>query len=373
MNYEPKPGTPIEALDTPILLLDLAALEANIARMAGFFANRPARLRPHSKTHKCPQIAHRQLAAGAIGITCAKVSEAEVMARAGVADILIANQVTGPVKIDRLTDLARGCDLMVAVDDPANVAALSQACCEKGVSLRVLIEVDVGMGRCGVPAGAAAVALAHRVAASRGLRFAGLMGYEGHLVLTANPVERDTRVRQALTPLRETAELLADAGLPAEIISSGGTGTYTTTGDFPPVTEVQAGSYVFMDSTYLPIRPEFRPALTLLSTVVSRPTPGGLVLDAGLKSITREFGLPELWPLHGDAAFAGGVKMRYLSEEHAVLDVTEPDLVALRPGDRARFLPSHCCTTVNLHDNLYVVQGGRLADIWPVAGRGCSR
>ncbi|MCX7841304.1 MAG: alanine racemase, partial [Anaerolineae bacterium] len=149
--YEPQPGTPIAELDTPILLIDLDAFEANLARMANFFANKPTKLRPHSKTHKCPHIARRQLQAGAIGITCAKVSEAEAMVRAGIKGILIANQVVGALKIDRLTELARVSRLMIAVDDGTNARALSEACRDKRVELDVLVEVDVGMGRCGVP------------------------------------------------------------------------------------------------------------------------------------------------------------------------------------------------------------------------------
>jgi D-serine deaminase-like pyridoxal phosphate-dependent protein len=366
MTYEPKPGTPIVELDTPILLLDLDAFEANVQRMARFFADKPTKLRPHSKTHKCPQIARRQLQAGAIGITCAKVSEAEVMARAGIHGVLIANQVVGAVKIDRLTDLARESDLMVVVDDAANVRALSDACRAKRVELRVLVEVEVGMNRCGIAPGAPAVELARQIAHSPGLHFAGLMAYEGHLVLTADPVERDAKVRQVLVPLQTTCAMLADAGLPAPIVSGGGTGTYDTTGTCPPVTEVQAGSYVFMDSTYLKVRPEFQSALMLLSTVVSRPAPNRLVLDAGLKTISKEFGNPQ--PLDiPDAA------VRYVSEEATVIDLAEPDRVALQPSDKARILPTHCCTTVNLHDNLYVVQNGKLVDIWQIAGRGCAQ
>jgi D-serine deaminase-like pyridoxal phosphate-dependent protein len=165
---KPQAGTPLAELDTPALLVDLDALGQNIARMAAFFADKPASLRPHAKTHKCPPIARRQLAAGAIGITCAKVSEAEVMAAAGIRDILIANQVTGAVKIDRLTDLAGRCDLMVAVDNAANVQQLSQACVAKEVTLRVLVEVDVGMHRCGIQAGQPALDLARHVATAPG-------------------------------------------------------------------------------------------------------------------------------------------------------------------------------------------------------------
>lgn len=363
MPHEPKPGTPIQDLDTPILLLDLDALQRNIARMARFFADKPAALRPHAKTHKCPQIALRQLEAGAIGITCAKVGEAEVMARAGVRDILIANQVVGPLKIDRLADLASSCDLIVAVDDPANVRALAQACQAKKVSLRVLVEVDMGMHRCGVQPGDAALRLAGQVYDAPNLQFAGLLGYEGHLVMVADPQQRANKVRQAMIPLQETYQLLRSEGLTVQIVSGGGTGTYDVTGTCPPITEVEAGSYVLMDATYHKVRPEFEIALTVLSTVISRPAPDRLVVDAGIKSMTQEFGWPQ--PLGVE-----GASIRKLSEEHGILELADPGAVHLRPGNKVRFIPSHCCTTVNLHDTFYVVQDNALVDRWPIAARG---
>jgi D-serine deaminase-like pyridoxal phosphate-dependent protein len=353
----------IDELDTPALILDVQAFERNLQKMDGFFADRPVALRPHIKTHKCPRIALRQLEVGAIGITCAKVGEAEVMAQAGVQDILIANQVVGTVKVDRLTDLARHCHLMVAVDNPVNVQDLSQACVAKEVRLRILVEIDVGMRRCGVPPGTATLNLARQVSEAPNLQFMGLMAYEGHLVMIQDRQEREQKVKEALFPLRETYELLEQAGLRVPIVSGGGTGTYDITGTCPPMTEVQAGSYVFMDSTYLKVRPEFEAALTVLSAVVSHPTPEWVVVDAGLKALTREFG----WPQPLDAE---GVSVRYLSEEHGVLDVVDPGSVKWRPGDKIHFVPSHCCTTVNLYDTLYVVQNGVLVDIWPIAARG---
>jgi len=363
MIREPQPGTPIEELDTPALLVDLEALEYNLESMARFFADKHARLRPHAKTHKCPQIALRQLAAGAVGITCAKLGEAEVLAEAGVRDILIANQIVGAPKLERLTALARTCDVMVAVDDEANVTDLGRVCRERGVSIRVLVEVDIGMHRCGVEPGEATLALARRVAREPGLEFAGLQAYEGHLVMLPDAQERAARLREALATLGETCALLARAGLPAAIVSGGGTGTYDVSATTPPITEVQAGSYVFMDAWYLTVRPEFRPALTLLATVISRPTPDRVVTDSGMKSLTHEFGPPQ--PLG-----VVGLGLPRLSEEHATLEVTDPAAVRLHPGDRLRFLPSHCCTTVNLHDRYYVVRNGTLVDIWPIAARG---
>jgi len=363
MPHQIKPGDPYLDLDTPALLLDLDAFQRNLDTMARFFAGKNASLRPHAKTHKCPEIARRQLEAGAIGITCAKVGEAEVMAQAGIRDILIANEVVGSTKIDRLTDLARDCAMMVAVDDPANVVALSQACRAKGVSLRVLVEVDIGMHRCGVEPGAAALGLAQKVADAPNLELAGLMGYEGHLVSIVDPEERRSRVLEALTPLQETRDLLEQNGLPVSIVSGGGTGTYDISGAYPPMTEIEAGSYVFMDASYVKVRPEFETALTILSSVVSRPAPERVVTDAGLKTIATDHGLPVLIGIPG-------ASLRRLSEEHGLLELAEPNAVQLRPGDKLRLIPGHCCTTANLYDNLHVIRDNTLVDIWPITARG---
>ena len=358
-------GLAVDDLDTPALLVDLDALERNLATMARFFAGRPAHLRPHVKTHKCPEIARRQLAAGARGITCAKLSEAEAFAAAGFDDILIANEIVGPAKIARLMALARRARVTVAVDDVTNVAALSQAAQREGLRLPVLVEVDVGMGRCGVAPGEPALALARKVADAPGLELAGLMGYEGHLVLVRDQAERTARVEAALAPLIGTKALLEREGLAVPVVSGGGTGTYDITGAYPGVTEVQAGSYVFMDATYLPVRPEFEPSLFVLTTVISRPDRNRLVVDAGLKATTGEFGPPYVLGIEG-------IESVRLSEEHGRIGLAEGNAVTLRPGDRLRLIPSHCCTTVNLYDRLYAVRGGVVKGVWPIAARGCS-
>jgi D-serine deaminase-like pyridoxal phosphate-dependent protein len=198
------------------------------------------------------------------------------------------------------------------------------------------------------------------------LQFEGLMGYEGHLVLVDDPDERARRVHAAFGPLAETLALLERNGLPAKIVSGAGTGTYDITGTLPFVTEVQAGSYVFMDSTYGKVRAEFEPSLSLLSTILSRPVPERIVTDAGIKSLTREFG----WPLPLDGV---GLAVRHLSEEHGILDLAQDGQFDGKPGDRIRFQPSHCCTTVNLHDWFYIVQDGKVVDVWAIAARGCSQ
>ena len=213
MDAREKIGQPVGKVDTPALLVDYDQLKENIDRMARTFAGTAVKLRPHIKTHKCPQIARMQMEAGAVGITCAKVSEAEVFAAAGIKDILIANQVTGEVKIDRLVRLAKKCDLKVAVDDSANVAALNDACRVAGVRLGVLVEVNIGMQRCGVEPGEPTLRLSQQVDAAAHLDFLGFQAYEGHLVLVKDPAERANRVAQDFAPLSDTIALVEDAGL----------------------------------------------------------------------------------------------------------------------------------------------------------------
>jgi D-serine deaminase-like pyridoxal phosphate-dependent protein len=366
MVFEIELGMPINRLDTPALLIDLDVLEKNIAQMAAFFEDHEAVLRPHMKTHKCPRIAKMQLAEGAVGITCAKVSEAEVFASSGISDILIANQVTGEVKLKRLAALAEACDLKVAVDNPLNVENLERVCAKTGTQIGVLVEVDIGMKRCGVQPGEEAVHLAKIVDSQPHLEFKGLQAYEGHLVLVEDVKEREEQVRESFQPLQQTCDALTAAGMPPEIVSGGGTGTYDISGVETPLNEVQVGSYVFMDKTYHPVRPEYHPSLSVLSTVLSRPVPERLVFDAGLKSMTSEFGWPEIGgQLQGE--------MNYLSEEHAVFTLQEPSDVQLGIGDKVQFLPSHCCTTVNLHEVFFVHQDNILVDTWEIEARGCSQ
>jgi len=355
-------GTPKADLDTPALCLDIEVVEANIRRMADAVRDGPVRLRPHAKTHKSPMLAQMQLAAGAIGITCAKLGEAEVLAAAGIRDILIANQIVGAGKIARLANLAAHTEIMVAVDDAANVADLDAAAQAKGVRLRALVELDIGMGRCGVLPGEPALELARRVVASPGLRFEGLMGYEGHTVMIKDPEMRRARTEASLKLLVDTAGLLRRHGIPVAIISSGGTGTYFITGRYPGVTEIQVGSYITMDGQYREeVGIDFAYGLTVLASVVSVHGPDRAEVDAGLKTVTRDFGLPTLidppgWELVG------------LSEEHGHIRRTGG--VPLRPGDKVEIVPNHGCTTINLHDEYHMIRRGVLEAVWPIAARG---
>ncbi|MBN2287874.1 MAG: DSD1 family PLP-dependent enzyme [Candidatus Glassbacteria bacterium] len=352
-------GKSLEDLPTPVIVADLEALEANLSLMAGYFAGRHCRLRPHFKSHKCITLARRQLAAGnASGITCAKVSEAERLVSGGVRDVLIANQVIGQDKVRRVAELNRRAAVRILVDSPEGVGQISCAAAEKSVTVGVLVEVDIGMNRCGVPPGEPALELAGMAAMSRGLRFDGLQGYEGHLVGLEDYRERKRKVCKALESLVATRKLVEDAGLPVVIVSAGGTGTYTITGNFEGIDEIQPGSYALMDSFYRKITPEFRLARFILATVISRQGQRA-VADVGLKGMGSEY---------ADAAVAGfpEAKVLYVAEEHLPI---EP--LAAEVGDRVRIIPPHGCTTNNLHERMWIARGGIIEDVWDIEGRGC--
>jgi len=351
-------------LDTPALCLDRPALERNIAKMAAFFHDRPAKLRPHFKTHKSPLIAWMQLRAGAIGITCAKLGEAEVLAQGGIRDILIANEIVGADKIARLVGLAAYTDIMVAVDDIQNAAQISKAAQTRGLRVRALVEVNVGLNRCGVEPGAPCLELARQVAALPGLRFEGLMGYEGHTVMIPDMGERRKAAEESMAKLVGSAELLRQNGLPVGIVSGGGTGTYQITGNYPGVTEVQAGSYATMDAKYREVGMDFETALTVVARVISANTPGRAVIDAGLKTLSPEFGVPKL-------ISPDGWRLARLSEEHGNLECDGG--APLKPGDVVEIAPTHGCTTINLYDAYHVICDGIVEAIWPISGRGKSR
>ena len=371
-NSEPFIGMQKTDLDTPALLIDLDKMEANIQTMADFFTTVNAMLRPHVKTHKTPIISHKQIAAGAIGVTCAKLGEAEAVIHAGVRDVLIANQVVGSHKIARLINLARHSEIMVAVDNPQNVRDISAAAAAKGVTVRMLVEVNIGMNRCGVESGKPALELAKQIRQSPNLKFEGLMGYEGHTVAKPDLKEREANVREAMQHLIDAKHHLEKHGVEVSIMSGGGTGTFNITGSIPEMTEVQAGSYVFMDATYRNVEgvgDQFDCSLSVLATVVSRPAPDRVIVDTGLKVLAKEFGIPQ--PIG-----ITGVEMTGLSEEHGTLkfvgQVSDTD-VPLTPGDKIEILPTHCCTTVNLHDRYYGIRNGIVESVWDIAARGKSQ
>jgi len=353
-------GRPLAEVDTPSLILDRAACDRNLARMAEFFRDRPAKLRPHFKNHKCVTLAKRQLAAGAIGITCAKLSEAEVLVAAGIGDILIANQVVGQQKVARLARLAREANLTVAVDHIEQVEAIAAAAREAKAQVHLLIEVDIGMGRCGVTPGDAAVALAEQIALVEGVRLAGLQAYEGHLVNVLDRSERGERARAAMQKAIDTRTLLESRGIAIDCISGCSSATYDSTGTMPGVTEVQAGTYATMDRQYQRLAPEFEIALGIQVRVISRPTADKAVLDIGVKGAGCEFGVPAI------RGYPDVEITSFMSEEHAVVK-NVPDW---RIGDLVELIPTHACTTCNLHREIVVHDAGLVTDVWRIEGSG---
>lgn len=349
-------------IETPALLIDLDSLEWNIGAMAAFFRNRKARLRPHFKTAKCPAICRLELAAGAVGITCAKVSEAEVLARAGIEDILVANQVVDTRKIQRLAGLAgEKTKITVCVDNPANVLDLSSAAQAAGVTLHVLVEMDVGMGRCGVGTPEEVLALAQAVSNAPGLIFEGIQAYEGHLSTLPDLGERQRGVARMIETVTAAKELLERNGIPVRTVSGGGTGTYEFTGGDTIWTEIQAGSYVLMDGIYRAGGAKFKQALTVLTTVIHK-RPGVAVTDCGKKACSTDGGDPSVSGHPGLKAV--------LSEEHGIIKDGGDELAY---EQKIEYVPAHCCTTVNLYDQYHCVRGGALECVWPIPGRGKSR
>jgi D-serine deaminase-like pyridoxal phosphate-dependent protein len=362
--YSDQIGRARDEVTTPALLLDLDKANRNIATMATKFRELPAELRPHIKVHKSPQLARLEVESGAVGVACATAWEALVMAQSGIDDVLIANQVVHPDKLRAVMDAARLARLTIAVDDPRNVDQLSAGAIDAGVELELLIEIDVGMGRCGVRTKEQALALAEHAAGKPGLRLRGMQGYEGHCMLEPDQDIRFREARAANAKLIEAVDLLAEHGFPSDDVSAGGTGTYFITGANPRITEVQAGSYTLMDCFHGQLVPGgFEVALTVLGTVISRQG-NTVVLDAGRKSVGIDFVLPPM------ADYPEG-QIRYYAEEHALFDFPGPPPLDL--GDRAEILAGYGPTTVNLYDVFHVVENDVVTDIWPVAPRGPGR
>jgi D-serine deaminase-like pyridoxal phosphate-dependent protein len=352
-------GQSIDSLDTPQLLIDLDVVDANLERMFAPFRGKPVNVRVHFKSLKCAGLARHIASKGGKGFLCAKLNEAEVLADAGLTDILIANQIVGPIKVRRLAQLAGRAQVRVCVDDEKNVDDLSRAMKEAGATLGVLVEVDIGMGRCGVDPGEPALALARRIQASPGLRFDGLQGYDGHLQLLADPAERRGKCLQSLDKLIGTRRLIEKAGIPVKVVTGAGTGTWEFVGSYDGITEIQPGSFVLMDVAYHAVRPEFGCSLSILAAVISR-RPGRYILDAGSKAISKDFGIPGIRNHPHE-------KVLKLSEEHATV---EADTGTIKVGDRREVIPAHCCATMNLHRNCVAVRKGKVEALWPVEASG---
>ncbi|WP_435015745.1 DSD1 family PLP-dependent enzyme [Tundrisphaera sp. TA3] len=356
-------GRRVEDLDTPALLLDMDAFDHNVRVMSRTLAERGVAWRPHAKAFKCPAIAHLLRRAGAIGVTVAKVSEAEVMAAGGIDDILIAHLVVGAPKVARLAALQRQADVKVTVDHPDHVGPLGSAARDFGVEIGVLVDVDLGMGRGGVGSPDGAIALARRVAATPGLRFDGLMGYEGHTLLITDPAEKRAAIRGALDILLAARGAVEADGLPCRIISTGGTGSYQITADIPGITEIQAGGGIFACMYYVEgcrVAGHLN-ALSVLATVVGRPSPDLAVLDIGRKSISDFKQDPVL-------VQPGGCRVQSLSAEHAVFQL--PGGVNLPIGSKVRVVPGYSDFTFVLHDRVLAHRAGLVEASWDLPGRG---
>lgn len=352
-------------LDTPVLWVDLNLMEKNIAELVEHFKTAGVEWRPHMKGIKVPAIAHKAIAAGAIGVTCAKLGEAEVMEAAGIGDVLIANQIVGPVKVARLVALRRHVDVKVAVDNETNVARLGEAARRKDVELGILVEVDIGMGRSGVPPGEPAVELSRIVHGTRGLRYLGLMGWEGHAVDIQDTASKREEIEKSVGLLAETARLCREAGLPVKIVSGGGSGTYKVTPFLPGITEIQAGGAIFSDVSYQSRGVETEPCLFVRTMVTSRPTPDRIILDAGFKALPAWAGPPKPIGL-------SLVKTVEMSAEHGAVTLEAPD-TTVKVGDAFDFVVGYGDTTVFLYDQLYGIRDGIVEIVWRICGRGKVR
>jgi D-serine deaminase-like pyridoxal phosphate-dependent protein len=351
-------GRPRSELVTPALVLDLPAAKRNIARMSDRIRELPAEIRPHIKVHKSPELARLQVAAGAIGLSAATVWEAIVLVRSGLEHILLVNTVAGPAKIRAVAELARETDLLIAVDDPANIDELAAATRAVGSRLGVLVEVDTGMDRAGADSVEEAVELGRRVARSPSLDLLGVTGYEGHCSNTPDHDERLVKERSAMGFLVEVATAFEHDGLACPIRSAGGTATWDWTAAFPGITEIQAGTYVVMDNFHGAMVGGFEHSLTVQATVVSR-RPDRVILDAGNKSVGA-----------GDIASIRGhplVPFRF-DEEHGIFDASAGSTLKL--GDVVDVIPGYSPSTVNWFDAFHVVEDEVVVDIWPVIPRG---
>ena len=363
------PGMREEEIDTPALLVDLDAFEANLDTMAALVAKTGAKLRPHAKTHKSPVVARLQMARGAVGQCVQKVGEAEVLAWGGVPDVLVSNEVVGAAKLARAAALARIGKLAICADSAAHIVAIEAAAEEAGLRLPVLVEIDVGGGRCGVVPGPEAVALARQIAASKHLIFGGLQAYHGRAQHLRTPPERRAAITNASDGARRTVEQLRQQGLDCPIVGGAGTGTFALEAGSGVYTELQAGSYCFMDADYGRNLDEagqpvglFRHALFVLATVISATRPGLAVLDVGHKGVAVDAGPPLVWQ-------RPDIRPTGCSDEHTNLDVGS-ETAAPKIGEKLRLVPGHCDPTVDRHDWYVGVRAGRVECLWPVAARG---
>lgn len=354
-------GKNLKELPTPSLVLDATIFERNLAKMEAICKEKGIALRPHVKSHKCPTIAHMQMRYGAIGVCAATIGEAEVMAYGGLDHIFLANEVIDEHSINRLVNLAQGRNILVAVDNESNLKTIANKACAKGVTIGIIVDLDVGMARCGVKNYKDLHSLAVFASQLSGVEFKGVMGYEGHMALTPEKELREQGGRKATQLLLEMVSKLRQSGLEVPIVTGGGTGTYQHYFDMKGVTEIEAGSYIFMDKTYSGNlgNIDFEQSLFVLGTVISQ-TGNEMVLNVGLKAISPERSTPQV-------VSTEPMEVNFVQEEH--LKATFTSFCPHAVGDTIFVIPTHCCTTVNLYDTIFVFRDGIIEAAWPILAR----
>jgi D-serine deaminase-like pyridoxal phosphate-dependent protein len=344
----------LRKLATPALLLDLPAVEKNLLKMSKFLSGGNCSLRPHCKNHQSPWLASKQIEAGAIGITCATLEQAEILASHRVKDILIASEIAGEAKIRQFVDLSKQTEVIVAVDNVRVVSEMARLARDKKATLSVLVDVDVGQHRCGVQPGEAVVHLAKSVV-EHGLILRGIMGYEGHLQHVPPGPEKDSAIRACAKLAIESKSLIEAHGIACPIVSAGGTGTYSVMSQYSGITEVQAGTYLAMDNSYFRVAPEFERAFSVLVTVISKTDNQRIVVDAGKKSLSGERGLPVVKSLEG-------VQLTTLHSEHAIIELRD-GAAPVEVGDTIEIWVEYSDPTVQLHRRMYGIRNGVVEEV----------
>lgn len=346
-----------DAIDTPALLVDLDTIDRNQRRMNELFAGKPVKVRPHFKNHRVLALADRQIASGTIGITCARLWQAERLIQHGIRGVLVANEIAGEPMIRRFIELSRIAPVIVGVDNESTIDEMARLAGPECGGLNLVVDFDLGLRRCGVVNGPSGLALARHVVDS-GMCLRGVMGYEGHLQPLPPGPEKERVVREALAKLVSGKELIERDGIPVEIVSCGGTGDCTIVSDFPGVTEAQPGSYLLMDSWYAPFAPDFHPALTVLATVISRNGSDSLVLDAGVKAISGERGLPSVIGFEG-------LRLKALHAEHAPIEIIDGKQ-APKVGEKVQIRVQYHDGTVHLHRKMYGIRNGVVEEVFQI-------
>ena len=362
-------------LPTPALVIDEEAMESNLDKMASFYQGKRAKLRPHTKTHKCPILAKKQIAKGAVGVCAAKVGEAEVMVEAGIENVLITSPVVTRDKMERVVALAKKSPgVSIVVDQERNVRDFDDAARSAGVTLPVLIDLNVGTDRTGIALGKPALDLAETIRRNSSLKFLGLQAYAGHLQHLRGFEYRRQASEATMGRAVELRRTLEKAGFEVPILTGGGTGTYNIDSEIDGITDVQVGSYLFMDVNYRnvggqngPIYDDFRPSLLVLATAISQPAKGRITIDAGYKAFATDQEPP-------DPLSLPGVSYRWAGDEHGVLEFRDPRGPGeVKLGDKVLLIASHCDPTVNLYDHYYPFRNERVEEMWPISARGKSQ